>query len=49
MTIEDYFGKWTNVVPVDEVCDITADLTKSNKCVCPAIIDVFKAFEVCPY
>ena len=49
MTIEDYFGKWINVVPVDEVRSITADLTRSNKCVCPAIMDVFKAFEVCPY
>lgn len=49
MTVEEYFGKWKNVVPIAEVQNITTALNKSIKPVCPALKDVFKAFEVCPY
>lgn len=49
MTIEEYFGKWSNVVPVKDVFEVMEFLNKSNKRVCPLLKDVFKGFEICPY
>ena len=49
MTIQEYFGKWNIVVPIDQVEEIIKVVNKSAKPVCPAIKDVFKAFTVCPY
>lgn len=49
MTIEEYFGKWTNVIPMREIQNITMALKKAVKPVCPALKDIFRAFEVCPY
>lgn len=49
MTVEEYFGKWRNTVPLDEVRKIMTVLNRTKKQICPALKDVFKAFEVCPY
>lgn len=49
MGIREYFGKWQNVVPLEEAQSVMAALGKSGKHLCPSIKDVFKAFEVCPY
>lgn len=49
MTINEYFGKWETVVPIDEVQKIVTVLNKTDKPICPRIKDVFKAFKVCPY
>lgn len=49
MTIREYFGRWGAVVPVDDIQEITKALNKLTKPVCPALKDMFKAFEICPY
>lgn len=49
MSIEDYFGKWKTVVPLDEVSDIMSVLRQSKNIICPLLKDTFKAFEICPY
>lgn len=49
MSIEEYFGKWKNVVPLGEIPGIITALNKTVKPICPLLKDVFKAFTVCPY
>lgn len=50
MSIEEYFGKWKTVVPVDDIPGIMKSLNRiSKKTVCPLSKNLFKAFEVCPY
>lgn len=49
MTIEEYFGEWRNVVPLEQIDGIIDTLRRANKRICPLFKDIFKAFEVCPY
>lgn len=50
MTAEEYFGKWSSVVPVKEAHDILNTVLNSmKKPICPNIKDIFRAFEFCPY
>lgn len=49
MTIEEYFGKWKNVVPINEAQRVITALSKNDKPVCPVLKDVFEAFKLCPY
>lgn len=49
MTIDEYFGKWTTVIPVAEVQNTVRSLNRTHKSVCPLLKDVFKAFKICPY
>lgn len=49
MTVEEYFGNWKTVVPIDQIDGIIKVAYRSFKSVCPMLKDVFKAFTVCPY
>lgn len=49
MTIDEYFGKWRTVVPINDIQSVFESLNRSTKPVCPLLKDTFKAFEVCPY
>ena len=50
MTIEEYFGDWMKVLDKQETMKIMGWLkTIAPNCLCPAIRDVFKAFELCKY
>ena len=50
MTIEEYFGDWMKVLDKQETMKIMGWLkTVTPNCLCPAIRDVFKAFELCKY
>lgn len=50
MTIEEYFGDWMKVLDKQETMKIMGWLKTLNpNCLCPAIRDVFKAFELCKY
>ena len=47
MTIEEYFGDWSNVLDLKEADRILKKLSASNCTVCPQIKDIFKAFHQC--
>ena len=49
MMVEEYFGNWKTVVPIDQIEGIIKVAYRSFKPVCPMLRDVFKAFKVCPY
>ena len=47
MTIQEYFGDWSDVIDLNEADRIIRKLSAS-KDVCPLPKDVFKAFHLCP-
>ena len=48
MTIEDYFGDWSQVVDLKEADRLLRSLTASRQMICPQVKDIFKAFHLCP-
>jgi uracil-DNA glycosylase len=48
MTIQEYFGDWSNVVDLKEADRIIKKLSASNCVICPQLKDIFKAFTLCP-
>lgn len=51
MTLEDYFGRWIQVLDMNELDKVTRILGSEykNKLICPNQEDVFKAFISCSY
>lgn len=49
MTIEEYFGKWSKIIDLDEVNKIMKKLTSSKEDICPLPKDMFKAFHLCDF
>ena len=51
MTLEEYFGRWMEVIDKRELESVLSKLGPEykRKPICPAQSNVFKAFEVCPY
>ena len=51
MTLEEYFGRWMEVIDKRELESVLSKLGPEykRKPICPAQNNVFKAFEVCPY
>ncbi len=50
MTIEEYFGDWMKVINKQEAMKIMGWLKTVNpKTLCPALLNVFRAFKLCPY
>ena len=47
MTIEEYFGDWSNVIDLKEADRIIRKLSASKYMVCPNVKDIFKAFHLC--
>ena len=47
MTIEEYFGDWSNVIDLKEADRIIRKLSTSKYMVCPNVKDIFKAFHLC--
>ena len=47
MSIEEYFGDWTNVVDLKEADRIIKKLSASKYIICPQLKDTFKAFRLC--
>ena len=47
MTIEEYFGDWSNVIDLKEADRIIRKLSASKCMICPSIKDIFKAFHLC--
>lgn len=51
MTIQEYFGDWSEVVNLQEADDIMkklSNMTVHNNSICPQLKNVFKAFTLCP-
>lgn len=50
MTIDEYFGDWSNVIDKSELYKIIRWLkTVDQSLLCPTINNIFKAFRLCPY
>ena len=50
MTIDEYFGDWSNVIDKSELYKIIRWLkTVDQSLLCPTINNIFKAFRVCSY
>lgn len=49
MTIQEYFGDWSDVIDLKEADRIVHRLSASNKIICPQLKDIFKAFRLCPF
>jgi uracil-DNA glycosylase len=49
MTIQEYFGDWSNVVDLKEADRIIKELSASNCVICPQLKDIFRAFRLCSY
>jgi uracil-DNA glycosylase len=49
MTIEEYFGDWSQIVDLNEADKIIRKLSASSQIICPQVRDVFKAFRLCPF
>lgn len=49
MSINEYFGKWINVIDIKELFDILAILKPNYFKLCPNYSDIFKAFNLCEY
>lgn len=48
MTIQEYFGDWSEVLDLKEADRIIRKLSASSHTVCPPVRDIFKAFRMCP-
>ena len=49
MTIQEYFGDWSEVVDLKEADRLINNLSKfSTGSICPQLKDIFKAFHLCP-
>ena len=48
MTIQQYFGDWSKVIPLSDANAILKRLIASKQVICPLIKDIFKAFTLCP-
>lgn len=48
MTIQDYFGGWSNVVDLAEANRIMQRLVISKTSLCPQPSEIFRAFRMCP-
>ena len=48
MTIDQYFGRWMQVIDREQLIKVTKFVT-SRKAVCPIKKDVFRAFRLCNY
>jgi len=49
MTIQEYFGDWSNVVDLTEADRILRKLSASKIIICPQLKDIFRAFRLCPF
>lgn len=49
MTIEEYFGDWSDILDLQKVQGIMQRLVTSKAPICPFLKDVFKAFRLCPF
>lgn len=49
MTIQEYFGDWSQVIDMVEANRIIKELSASSVSVCPQLKDVFKAFRLCRF
>ena len=49
MTIEEYFGDWSEIVDLKEADRIMRRLSASNHTICPNIHNIFKAFRLCSF
>lgn len=50
MTIDEYFGDWMKVLDRKETMKIVGWLNSVDReILCPSILNVFKAFKLCPY
>jgi uracil-DNA glycosylase len=49
MTIQEYFGDWSNVVDLVEADRILRKLSTSKIIICPQLKDIFRAFRLCPF
>lgn len=47
MTIQEYFGDWSNVIDLKEADRIIKKLSASNYMICPQLKDIFKCFRLC--
>ena len=48
MTIQEYFGDWSDVIDLKEADRIMKRLSASNHVICPQPKDIFKSFHLCP-
>lgn len=50
-SLENYFKDWLKVIPINELNKILTVLGKMYRSIpiCPNQVDVFKAFELCPF
>ena len=52
MTIQEYFGDWSEVIDLNEADRLMRRLNalscQENKVICPQLKDIFKAFRLCP-
>ena len=49
MSINEYFGDWSNIVDLSEADRIIKKLSASNCIICPTISNIFKAFRLCQF
>lgn len=47
MTIQEYFGDWSRVIPLTEADHVVMKLSKVSNSLCPKLGNVFKAFKLC--
>ena len=47
MTIEEYFGDWSNIIDLTEADRIVKSLASSKTAICPLVKDIFKSFHLC--
>lgn len=47
MTIQEYFGDWSDVIDLKEADRIMKRLSASNYVICPQPKDIFKSFHLC--
>ncbi len=47
MTIQEYFGDWSDVIDLKEADRIMKRLSASNHVICPQPKDIFKSFHLC--
>ncbi len=48
MTIEEYFGDWSEIIDLKEADRILKRLSASSVKICPQVKNVFRAFRLCP-
>lgn len=49
MTIQEYFGDWSEIIDLKEAERIMRNLSLSGVPICPELKDVFRAFRLCSF